>query len=401
MIKTVSSMKLGIVGKPNVGKTTLFNALTLGSEKTGNYPFTTIEGADGIAYVKIRCVCSEIGVRDTPVNSVCREGWRFIPIKIVDTAGLVPDAWRGRGLGNQFLSKIMEADAWIHVIDLSGATDMEGNVGKPGEYDPLDDIKFIQRELRMWVRGILEKNYETIERDVKHRKTELGEALHRVLSGLAVRKEAIENIIETLGLKDLSRLVENMDTFIERLLSEAKPMAIAGNKIDLPHSKENLERLRSMGIEIHPISAVSEYFLKTLDREGKIRYIPGEPGFDILKPGELTDRERKALSIIREKIFGEWGGTGVQNLVDHVVLDMLGYIAVYPVKDINRLTDGEGRVLPDTYLVPRGTTLRELAYMIHSDLGERIKYGYVYGKTTRVSPDYVLRHRDIVSIQVY
>jgi len=394
-------MKLGIVGKPNVGKTTLFNALTLGSEKTGNYPFTTIDGSEGVAYVKIRCVCSEMGVRDTPVNSVCREGWRFIPIKIVDTAGLVPDAWRGRGLGNQFLSKIMEADAWIHVIDLSGATDKEGNIGKPGEHDPLDDIKFIEHELRMWVRGILEKNYEAVERDVRHRKTELGEALHKVLSGLAVKREAIENIIEELGVKDVSSLRRELDIFVDKLLREAKPMAIAGNKIDMPHAKENLEKLRAMGIEVHPISAVSEYFLKNLDREGKIRYVPGDPSFEILKPGELTQRERKALTLIKEKILDEWGGTGVQNLVDHIVLELLGYIAVYPVKDINRLTDGEGRVLPDTYLVPRGTTLKELAYMIHSDLGDRIKYGYVYGKTTRVSPDYILRHRDIVSIQIY
>ncbi len=394
-------MKIGIIGKPNVGKTTLFNALTLSSEKTGNYPFTTIEGTEGVTYVRIKCVCRELNVVDNPNNSFCRDGWRFIPIKIIDTAGLVPDAWKGRGLGNMFLSKIMETSGLIHVIDISGSTDMEGNPIEPGSHDPLEDIHFIKRELHMWIKEIIEKHVSDIEKMVKFNKVPLNEALFSKLSGLSITKEHIEVVIKRLNFNSIRDIHNNLDIFIETILSVSKPIIYGGNKIDIPVSKKNLARIRNMGIDIFPISALSEYLLRTLDRDGKIDYIPGDSHFKILDTKDLTPREKRALEYIDKKIFRVWGGTGVQKIIDHLVFKKLDYIAVYPVKDIHKLTDGEGRVLPDVYLIRKGSTLRDLAGLIHTELGERIKYGFVYGVNTRVSPDYLLKHRDIVSIQIY
>ncbi len=394
-------MKIGIVGKPNVGKSTLYNALTLGSEKTGNYPFTTIDGAEGVAYVRIKCRCRELGIEDNPNNSICREGWRFIPVKLIDTAGLVPEAWRGRGLGNRFLSRIMEANGLIHVIDASGSTDDEGNPVDPGTYDPYRDIEFVRSELVMWLKTIMERHLEDVEKAIKYHKTPLHEALYTKLSGLAISKKDLERIVSEMGLRDTGMLKKNIEAFIDKLLDYSKPTIYAGNKIDVPTARKILDTLKERGVDIQPISALSEYILKKMDSEGKVRYIPGEHSFKILNEKELSSREKKALNYIKEKIFSVWGGTGVQQLIDRLVFEKLGYIAVYPVRDISKLTDGEGRVLPDVFLLKKGSTLRDLAGVIHSEFGERVKYGYVYGMNTRVSPEYVLKHRDIVSIQIY
>ena len=119
-------MLIGIIGKSNVGKSTFFNAVTDLSVQTANYPFTTIEPNVGVAYVRIECICKEFEVQDNPVHSVCIDGIRFIPVKVIDIAGLVPGAHLGKGIGNKFLDDSRQADALIHVVDASGSTDSEG-----------------------------------------------------------------------------------------------------------------------------------------------------------------------------------------------------------------------------------------------------------------------------------
>ncbi|MEM4201360.1 MAG: GTPase, partial [Nitrososphaerales archaeon] len=114
-------MLVGIVGKPNTGKSTFFNAATLMNVPMANYPFTTIQPNYGVAYLRKDCVCKRLNVKDNPVNSVCVNGVRLIPVKLVDVAGLVPGASQGRGLGNKFLDDLRQADALIHVVDASGS----------------------------------------------------------------------------------------------------------------------------------------------------------------------------------------------------------------------------------------------------------------------------------------
>ena len=84
---------VGIVGKPSSGKTTFLNAACLTDAKTAPYPFTTVEPNHGVAYIRVDCVCKELGVEDNPQNSVCQDGVRRIPVEILDVAGLVPGAW--------------------------------------------------------------------------------------------------------------------------------------------------------------------------------------------------------------------------------------------------------------------------------------------------------------------
>jgi len=89
----------GIVGKPNVGKSTMFSAMTLAPIEIANYPFTTIRPNRGVSYLRIKCVCRELGVKDNPKNSKCVDGVRFIPIELIDCPGIIRGAHEGRGGG--------------------------------------------------------------------------------------------------------------------------------------------------------------------------------------------------------------------------------------------------------------------------------------------------------------
>jgi len=93
-----------------------------------------------------------------------------------------------------------------------------------------------------------------------------------------------------------------------------------------------------------------------------------------------------------------YGGTGVQEVINKIVFDVLGYIVVYPVEDENRFTDTKGNVLPDALLVKKGTTARDLAYMIHTEIGENFVYAVDAKRKMRVGEDYVLRHNDVIKI---
>jgi hypothetical protein len=394
-------MLIGIVGKPNCGKSTLFNALTMADVPVANYPFTTIDAHIGVGYVRVPCVCREFEMKDNPKNSYCIDGNRFIPVNIVDTAGLVPDAWKGRGLGNQFLDKISKADVLIHVVDASGGTDKEGKPVEPGTNDPLEDIVFLERELVYWVKGILEREWPKIIKSIEHQKKNPLEVFYSQLSGLkfdidTVRK-GLEYMLERAGKPSKWLDHEKLD-FVKRLLIEGKPIVIAANKIDIHTAQDNIKRMSDKGYDVWPISALSEYVLKKLSSKNIIRYMPGDSSFELVKEDVLDERQKRALDKIRKLIFERYGGTNIQNLINHVVFDIMNFIVVYPVRNPSKLSDADGNVLPDAYLVPNGTTVRDLAYMIHSDVGEHLLHGIDVRTGNRLKTDYILKNNDVISL---
>ena len=394
-------MMVGIVGKPNVGKSTFFSAATLAAVEIASYPFTTIKPNRGIGYIKIQCVCREFNVKDNPVNSTCIDGIRFIPVELIDCAGLVPDAWQGRGLGNQFLDEIRRADALIHVVDASGSTDIEGRVVRPGTHDPLEDVKFLERELTMWFAQILKRDWPRVARTVESGMADLSSLLEERLSGLAIKRWHIVEALKAAGLSDEKPTKwseEDFLKFIGLLRKISKPMLIAANKMDLPNAEENLKRLKEAGYLVVPCCAEAELALRRAAEKRLIEYIPGDPDFKIKDPSRMTGKQIDALKAIREKVLDKHGSTGVQDAINAAFRILLNMVVVYPVVDPEKLTDHYGRVLPEARLVPKGTTARELAYIIHTELGESFIYAVDARTKRRLGEDYQLKDGDVISI---
>jgi len=400
MQKSYSKL-LGIVGKPNTGKSTFFSAATLATVEIANYPFTTIKPNRGVGYVRTPCVHEEFNVKDTPVNSICLDGVRLIPVEFIDCAGLVPDAWQGRGLGNQFLDEIRKADALIHIVDASGGTDSEGRLCKPGEHDPLEDVKFLEREITMWMANILKRDWPKIARTAEAESKDLYSMLEERLSGLAIKRSHIFEAVRKARLnadKPTAWSEEDYLKFVDTLRQIAKPMVIVANKIDIPTTEENLERLKKLNYLVVPCCSEAELALRRAAEKQLIDYKPGDCNFKINHPEKLTESQTKALETIREKILLKFGSTGVQDAINMAFFKLLSMITVYPVEDLEHLADHNGRVLPDAYLVPYGTTARQLAYIIHTELGESFIYAVEARERKRIGEDYILKDRDVISI---
>jgi ribosome-binding ATPase YchF (GTP1/OBG family) len=392
----------GLVGKTHVGKSTFFSAATLAPAKIGQVPFTTIEPNRGIASIRIKCVCEELNVKDEPKNSTCVSGTRWVPVELVDVAGLVPDAHKGRGLGNKFLDDLRQADGFIQVIDAAGCTDANGNPCEAGSRDPVDDVKFLEYEITMWMLQILKKDWDKILKGTLQLKQDPVALLSERLAGLMITRKHILTVMksrEELGERIDQWSEGDVKLFVEELRKASKPMVIAANKIDLPTAEKNIDRLKAefKGTSVIPCSAESELALRLADKKGLISYMPGNKEFKIVRGDALSDKQREALRKI-ELLLGRWGSTGVQGAIEAMYKKELKMIPVFPVEDANKLTDHQGRVLPDVFLVQEGTTARGLAYKIHSDLGEGFLYAVNARTGQKIGEEHALRERDIIKI---
>ena len=391
-------MQIGIVGKPNVGKSTFFGAATMAPVEIANYPFTTIAANKGVGYVRSKCPCKELGVQCTPHNSGCVDGTRMIPVELLDVAGLVPDAWQGKGLGNQFLDDLRQADALINVIDVSGSTNIEGVPGKPGEHDPREDVEFLRREIEMWIREILNNGFIKMARTAKMTGAKPEVILHERLAGLNITELQIKSALKDVNPpEDPTKWDDDVMLALAKKIREyGKPMIVAMNKADIA-PEGNVELVKGISDMCIVTMAETELALKKANEAKVVDYVPGEKSFKVREGVKLNEAQKNALDYMA-KNMEKYGGTGVQACLEKATFEMLDLITVYPVEDENKYTDHFGRVLPDAYLMPRGSTARDLAYKVHTELGEKFIRA-VNAKTKRtVGADYVLLDGDVIRI---
>jgi ribosome-binding ATPase YchF (GTP1/OBG family) len=395
-------IRLGLIGKTNTGKTTFFNAATLSSEEISSYPFTTKKPISGISHAITLCVHPEFKVQDNPNNSKCVDGWRYIPIELIDLPGLIKDAWKGKGLGNQFLSIAAQSDALLHVVDASGGIDSAGQISESGTGDPISDFADIEEELVMWYQKILEGNREKVSKSIKTG-SDIIEAITDLFRGIGVNKYHVKDALIATGLSDKD--FDNFDMVDSKKLSShlrriSKPTLIVANKVDVDGADKNFDKLRERYNDtiVIPASGDSELSLRRAEQQELIKYSPGSEQFDIIKSDKLNEKQTEALNFIKKGIMGEYMRTGVQFAINIAVFKLLKMNSIYPVADDKNLSDKKGRILPDLILLKDGATVNDLAREIHTDLTKGLLYAKDLRYNLRLPLDYQLRDRDVVSL---
>jgi hypothetical protein len=390
---------IGLIGKANVGKSTFFSASTDSIVNIANYPFTTVKPNLGICHVRTKCVCTEFGVKDNPTHSICIDGIRFIPIQIIDVAGLVPGAHEGKGLGNKFLDDARQADALIHVIDISGSTNSEGRPLTPGTGDPLEDIIFVDEEFDLWLVSIIKRDWANL-RELDSSGLNTTQILKKRLSGFGVTESAIYKVLNKLNLhnkKIRSWTEQEIFDFCRNTRRIVKPVVIAANKADVLTSQNYLGKIMEKYTDVIPCTSELEILLRKAAKNGFVHYLPGDDSFEIEENMKLSEKQNHALQIVANFIK-EHGSTGVQEILNVACFDLLRKIVVYPVEDESKLTDKKGNILPEAYLLDEESTAKDLAHVIHEELGKGFLFAIDVRTKRRLGADHKLKNNDVIKI---
>ena len=388
-------LQIGLLGKANVGKSTFFSAATETPVVSGNFPFTTIEPNIGIAYIKADCACKHFGIKHE--NQLCVNGTRFIPVKLIDVAGLVPGAHEGKGLGNQFLDDARQAEVLIHVVDIAGTTDIQGQPVPPGTHDPLEDVAFVQDEFDQWFADILKREWDKIIREIDQKRAKLTDGIAKRFTGLGIKDYQVHEVLQKLAL--ISRNPKewkesDIQTFAKELRKNTKPTIIAANKADLC---QDLNIINKIVDTVIPCSAETELLLRKASKAGIVNYSPGDESFSVIQEKDILPAQQKALDLVKS-VFSKIPSTGIQKILNTAVFDSLKFIVVYPVEDETKLTNKDGIVLPDTKLLPQDSTAKDLAGLIHADIAKGFLHAIDCKTKQRISGDQKLKNGDVIKI---
>lgn len=388
-------MQIGLLGKANVGKSTFFSAATETPVQIGNFPFTTIHPNVGVAYVKAECACKFFGLNHT--NDLCSNGTRFIPVKLIDVAGLVPGAHEGKGLGNQFLDDARQAEVLIHVVDIAGSTDIQGHPVPIGSHDPLEDIKFVNEEFIQWFLDILKREWDKLTREIDQKRSKLVDGITKRFTGLGIKDYQVHTVLQKLELasknpKDWTDL--DLLNFVQELRKNTKPIVIAANKADLC---KDLEILKKISDPVFPCSAETELLLRKASKAGIVNYDPGDETFSIIEGKNISPSQRNALDLVKS-VFLKINSTGIQKILNSAIFDHLKLIVVFPVEDESKLTNKDGEVLPDAKLLPEDSTAKDLASLIHADIAKGFLHAIDCKTKQRIGGEHKLQNGDVIKI---
>ena len=277
------------------------------------------------------------------------------------------------------------------MIDCSGKTDAEGK--QTDSYYPGNEIHFLEDEIAWWLQGILKRSWAKV-------KGGNVDSVLGVLSGLKVTRLEVEKAAEkaSLSLGGINWGDEDLLNFSREIQKLSKPIIFAANKIDVTGAKENLEKMKAEFPDrlIIPCCAEAELTLRRANDKGLIKYVPGDADFEAI--GNLNDKQKAALEFIRENIMKKYSGTGVQQLINSAVFDLLKLIVVYPVEDENKYANHFGKILPDAFLVPKGATALQMAEKVHTDLAKHFIHAVDARKKMRIGKDHTLQDGDIIRI---
>lgn len=390
-------MQIGLLGKTNVGKSTFFSAATEAPVAIGNFPFTTIEPNVGVAYVLTDCACKHFGIKhEIPL---CKNGIRFVPIKLIDVAGLVPGAHEGKGLGNQFLDDSRQAEALIHVVDIAGSTDIHGQPVPIGTHDPLEDVKFVEEEFELWFKQILEREWPKLTKEIEQKKSKLVDGIAKRFSGLSIKDYQVQEVLQNLQLltkKPTEWKDSDLTLFVKELRKKTKPILIAANKADLCKDLTVVEKIKNNS-KVILCSAETELLLRKASKAGLVDYIPGDAGFTLKENVEISSQQQKALDLVNS-VFSKINSTGIQNVLNSIVFDVLKLIVVYPVEDDSKLCNKDGEILPDAKLLPLNSNAKNLAETIHADLAKGFLHAIDVKTKQRIGADHHLKNGDVIKI---
>jgi ribosome-binding ATPase YchF (GTP1/OBG family) len=326
----------------------------------------------------------------------------------MDVAGLVPGASEGKGLGNQFLDDLRQADVFIHIVDASGTTDETGKILAEGKtHDPCKDINFLEEELDIWFFNIMIKVWKGFARQTEIEKgggegKNFAKAVTKQFSGLKVNEEDVKQVLRELDFAQKVKPSQWTDKmvkeFARRLRQLSKPMVIAANKCDHPNAKKNIETMQENFPDylIYACSADGELALREAAKHGLIEYIPGEKSFKI-NESKINLKQKEALEKIKKNVLDVYDGTGVQEILNHAVFELLKYMAIFPA-GAHKLADSDGNILPDCFLLPPNSTALDFAFYLHTDFGKNFIKAIDARSKRALGKDYQLKHRDALEI---